>query len=288
MNTKINVKELRNQMEISIISELQTLLEGHQEIPKDVYVVSTVQDPASEVYMRNKMKAIAKVGLNPIKKEFWENPLDTLQFVKDIVEGKISCLGLIVQKPLADALKPYERKIDNMIPRSKDIDQISLNYDEVYLEKIKEKMYPCTVWGSLEVISRLCPSLSGKTVLVIGRSEIVGKPLAVALIEKQATVISANSRTPKETMQEMFRRADIIVSAVGRPRIWGEEYLTSGKILIDVGINRVDGKLCGDFDISEETTFVEDISYTPVPGGIGLMTVLGVQKNLLELAKLYL
>lgn len=286
MNTRLNVKEIRNEMKNSIINSFKEIIEKNPGITKDVYVVSTVQDPASEVYMRNKMKAIAELGLNPIKKEFWKNPLDTIDFINKIASDKIKCLGIIVQKPLADELKQFEKQIDNTIPRSKDIDQISLNYDKTYLDNTKEKMYPCTVWGTLEIINRVEPNLAGKSVLVIGRSEIVGKPLSIALIEKQATVFSANSKTPKELMQLLFKKADIIISAVGKSRIWNEEYLADNKILIDIGINRVDGKLCGDFDITESTDYVEGITYTPVPGGIGLMTVLGVQKNLLELVKL--
>lgn len=97
-----------------------------------------------------------------------KNSGNSIDFVNDIASDKVKYLGVIVHKPLVDELKKFERQIDNTIPRSKNIDKISLNYDKTYLNNIKEKMYPCTVWGILEVINRIVPNIAGKTILVIG------------------------------------------------------------------------------------------------------------------------
>lgn len=291
---KFDVKTLRDNIKEPVLETFKSALTLYPDLPKNVIIISTVNDEASKIYMNNKKKSLEECGLHVSIYSF-DNPEITYFMTKiiELVEAK-DTLGIIIQKPLTDSLKMYEDEIDSLIPRSKDIDQVSFNKDGRYFSYIKKsnfskELMPCTVLGVVEIIFKyynllLNDSLKGKRVLIIGRSKIVGKPLFEALLERDATVTIAHSKTDKETLKDLIDKSEVVVSAVGKPKIWNKEFFerSCSKLLIDVGINRLkDGKICGDFDIESLKEF--DYTYTPVPGGVGLMTVLGVLINTLHL-----
>ena len=281
MAIKLDIVSLRDKLKKNIMDEVNKL--DKKKLPNTVYIVSTIDDDASKVYMKNKLKAIEELGLEPR----WLNLQcsDDIGHVKNVINHMVmddKILGIIIQKPLSDNLKPYEEELDNLIPRNKDIDQISLRNDSDCVVNL----LPCTVWGIMQIIDSMIASdeLRNKNVLAIGRSKIVGKPLVDELIKRGTTVMSANSKTSSATLKQMFELADIVVSAVGKPKIWDKNCFHKYQLLIDVGINRDEnGKRCGDFDVSGVK---DEIYYTPVPKGVGVMTVLGVQNNILELLKI--
>ena len=279
MINKLNIEELRDKIKLDIMKDINDI--ELDELPNEVYIISTVNDDASKIYMRNKIRAIEELGLKAKQLDLSENC--SFYKLSEVVNKLVydnNVLGIIIQKPLHENLKPQEELIDNLIPRRKDIDQISIDGASECCD-----MLPCTVWGVMEIIDYMADDLLRElNVLVIGRSKIVGRPLVDELVKRGATVMSANSKTSKATLKQMFELADIVVSAVGKPKIWGKNYFHKYQLLIDVGINRDEnGKLCGDFDVSGVE---EEIYYTPVPKGVGIMTVLGVQNNILGLLKI--
>lgn len=243
-------------------------------------VVLVGDDPASAVYVRNKSKACAEVG---IYSEVYRLPEETgreqlLGLIEQLNQSPL-IHGILVQLPLPKHLDPEE--VIMAIDPAKDVDA----FHPVNVGKIMIGNYdflPCTPAGVMELLHRSGIEVSGKECVVIGRSNIVGKPQAMLLLHENATVTVCHSKT--RDLPSVCRRADILVSAVGKPKFVTADMVKDGAVIIDVGMNRDEnGKLCGDVDfepVSEKASYI-----TPVPGGVGPMTITMLLKNTVTAAK---
>ncbi len=243
-------------------------------------VVLVGNDPASKVYVGNKKKACEALGI--VSSEYLlpeDTTEETLLELIDKLNGDNTVDGILVQLPLPRHLD--EKKVINAISPNKDVDA----FHPVNVGKIMIGDYtfaPCTPAGIIELIERSGISLEGKSCVVIGRSNIVGKPMSMLLLHKNATVTICHSKT--KNLAQVVRDADIVVAAVGRAKFVTEDMIKEGAVVIDVGINRMDnGKLCGDVDFDRVAPKCSYI--TPVPGGVGPMTIAMLMKNTVAAAK---
>ena len=242
-------------------------------------VIRVGNDPASEVYVRNKDKACAALGLHS---EVIAMPEETS---KDELIAKIDALnadekidGILVQLPLPAQIAQFEAEILNRIDPSKDVD--GFHPQSVGALCIGQKGFvSCTPAGIIELLKRSNVEIEGKECVIIGRSNIVGKPMSLLMLRENATVTVCHSRT--KNLKEVTRRADILIVAIGKPKMITAEYVKEGAVVIDVGIHRLEGKkLCGDVDfdtVAEHTSMI-----TPVPGGVGPMTIAMLMKNCVD------
>lgn len=242
-----------------------------------VIIVGT--DPASQTYVRNKILGCAEVGMKSLSYELPETSTneDVAKIISDLSEDN-NVDGILVQLPLPKHLD--ERYLLSLIPDSKDVDGFSPNNLGLLAMNVPRTI-SCTPFGVMELIASTGVEIAGKRAVVIGRSNTVGKPMAMLLLNANATVTVCHSKT--QNLAEVCREADILVAAIGRPRFVTADMVKSGAIVIDVGINRVDGKLVGDVDFEN----VEPIAgyITPVPGGVGPMTISMLLYNTLMAAK---
>ena len=242
-------------------------------------VIIVGEDPASKVYVSNKKKACEALGIISEEYALPENTTqEELLSLIDTLNKKESINGILCQLPLPKHLD--EEIVINAISAEKDVDA----FHPVNVGKIMQGNYdfvPCTPAGIMEMLDYEGIDISGKTCVVIGRSNIVGKPMSMLLLHKNGTVTICHSRT--QNLKEVCKNADILVAAVGRPNFVTADMVKDGAVVIDVGINRVDGKLIGDvkFDeVSEKASYI-----TPVPGGVGPMTIAMLMQNTLTAAK---
>ena len=258
-------------------AEVATLKQ--QGITTGLAVIIVGEDPASKVYVNNKKKACEALG---IISEEYALPETTTQeellSLIDTLNKKESINGILCQLPLPKHLD--ETAVINAILPEKDVDA----FHPINVGKIMQGDFdfvPCTPAGVMEMLAFEGVEISGKTCVVIGRSNIVGKPMAMLLLHKNGTVTICHSRT--KNLKEVCQNADILVAAVGRPNFVTADMVKDGAVVIDVGINRVDGKLVGDVDFND---VCEKASYiTPVPGGVGPMTIAMLMQNTLTAAK---
>jgi methylenetetrahydrofolate dehydrogenase (NADP+)/methenyltetrahydrofolate cyclohydrolase len=258
-------------------AEVATLKQ--QGITTGLAVIIVGEDPASKVYVNNKKKACEALG---IISEEYALPETTTQeellSLIDTLNKKESINGILCQLPLPKHLD--ETAVINAILPEKDVDA----FHPINVGKIMQGDFdfvPCTPAGVMEMLAFEGIEISGKTCVVIGRSNIVGKPMAMLLLHKNGTVTICHSRT--KNLKEVCQNADILVAAVGRPNFVTADMVKDGAVVIDVGINRVDGKLVGDVDFND---VCEKASYiTPVPGGVGPMTIAMLMQNTLTAAK---
>lgn len=240
-------------------------------------VVQVGGDPASSVYVRNKKKACEYVGIRSLS---FELPEDTKQKeLLDLIEElneRADVSGILVQLPLPPHME--EDSVIRAISPKKDVD--GFHPDSVGALCIGQPGFlPCTPAGVVELLKRSGIGIAGKECVVLGRSNIVGKPMALLMLRENATVTVAHSKT--ENLIEVCRRADILIAAVGRPKMITAEYIKEGAVVVDVGIHRnAEGKLCGDVDY--ESAFPVCGAITPVPGGVGPMTIAMLMRNCLE------
>ncbi len=244
-------------------------------------VVKVGEDPASAVYVRNKEKACEYIGINSKKIEMPEETTEEelLNLVNDLnTDPAIN--GILVQLPLPKHID--ENKILLAIDPMKDVD----GFHPVNVGKMvigEESFLPCTPAGIIEMIKRSGLDIEGKECVIIGRSNIVGKPMAILMLRENATVTVTHSRT--KDLPEVCKRADIIVAALGKAKFVTKDFVKEGAIIIDVGMDRdEDGKLCGDVDFDEVEPIASAI--TPVPGGVGPMTVTMLLVNCLRSVEL--
>ncbi|MDO5632088.1 MAG: bifunctional methylenetetrahydrofolate dehydrogenase/methenyltetrahydrofolate cyclohydrolase FolD [Paracoccus sp. (in: a-proteobacteria)] len=238
-------------------------------------VVLVGEDPASTVYVRSKGKMTREVGMNSYEHRL---PADTAQddllALIDQLNNDPAVNGILVQLPLPRHMD--ESAVINAIAPEKDVDGFHiLNVGR--LATGQKAMVPCTPLGCLMLLRDHLGDLSGKNAVVIGRSNIVGKPMAQLLLRDSATVTVAHSRT--HDLPGLCRQADIIVAAVGRPKMVGADWIKPGAVVIDVGINRTDDGLVGDVDF--DAVQPEAGAITPVPGGVGPMTIACLLANTL-------
>jgi methylenetetrahydrofolate dehydrogenase (NADP+)/methenyltetrahydrofolate cyclohydrolase len=243
-------------------------------------VVLSGDDPASQVYVKNKVKTCQELGM---RSELHNLPPATTQEELMALVEKLNAdpavHGILVQLPLYKHLK--EGPVLLAIDPDKDVDGFHpINVGRLWTDQ--EGLVPCTPVGSLELVKSAGVNLAGKHAVVVGRSNIVGKPMAALLLKQSCTVTIAHSKT--QDLAGLCRTADILVAAVGRPKMLTKDYIKPGAVVIDVGINRLpDGKLCGDVDFDSAKDVAGFI--TPVPGGVGPMTIALLMKNTLAAAK---
>lgn len=240
-------------------------------------VVQCGLDPASAVYVRNKEKACEKAGFASFKYELPEavSEAEVLDLV-DRLNADEAVDGILVQLPLPRQID--EQKVIERIDPWKDVDAFHpANTGRLLLGL--DGFLPCTPYGVVELLKRSGFELSGKNAVVLGRSNIVGKPQALLLLRENCTVTVCHSRT--RNMEEICRSADILVTAMGKAKMIGESYTNPEQVIIDVAINvDEEGKLCGDVDFEAVREKVKAI--TPVPGGVGPMTIGMLLKNTLK------
>ncbi len=237
-------------------------------------VVIVGNNPASQVYVRNKMKACENVGFYSENIELDENisEEELLQEI-DKLNKNDRINGILVQLPLPSHIN--ELKIIDSISPEKDVDGFHVANIGKMVIGDETGFLSCTPYGIMQLLEEYKIEIAGKDAVIIGRSNIVGKPMALMLIQKGATVQVCNSRT--KDLRKKLNDADIIIVAAGVPKLLKKEDVKEGAVVIDVGINRVDGKICGDVDYEE---VAEKASYiTPVPGGVGPMTIASLIKN---------
>jgi methylenetetrahydrofolate dehydrogenase (NADP+)/methenyltetrahydrofolate cyclohydrolase len=244
-------------------------------------VVLVGEDPASQVYVRNKSKACEEAGIASIEHRL---PAATTQEELLRLIGSLNAdrrvHGILVQLPLPRHISS-DAVIEAISP-DKDVD--GFHPENVgRLATGRPRFVPCTPAGVMHLLEEAGVPLEGKTAVVVGRSNIVGKPVALLLLEKHATVAICHSRTPD--LGSVIRQADVLIAAVGKPRLITADMVKPGVAVIDVGINRLaDGKLCGDVDFASVAGKAGCI--TPVPGGVGPMTIAMLLENTLRAAEL--
>lgn len=274
----IDGKAVSAQVKEDIRVETEKLKAQGIEIGLAVVIVGN--DPASQVYVRNKEKACETVGFNSYKYALPEETTEQeLLALVDKLNNDDKVDGILVQLPLPKHLD--DKIIINNIRPDKDVDA----FHPVNVGKIMIGDYsflPCTPAGVMELIKSTGTEIAGKECVVIGRSNIVGKPQAMLLLHQSGTVTICHSKT--KDLKAVASRADILVAAVGRAKMITADYVKQGAVVIDVGMNRDEnGKLCGDVDfesVKDKASYI-----TPVPGGVGPMTIAMLMKNTLTAGK---
>ena len=244
-------------------------------------VILVGNDPASAVYVRNKHKGCLEVGINSFEITMPEQTTEEELLEKiEMLNKDERVHGILVQLPLPKHIS--EDRVLNAISPKKDVDAFHPeNVGKIMLGKYA--FLPCTPAGIMELLAFYNVEIEGKECVVLGRSNIVGKPMSQLLLAKNGTVTVCHSRT--KNLADVTRRADILVVAIGKAKFVGRDMVKDGAIVIDVGINRLpDGKLCGDVDFDAVADVASMI--TPVPGGVGPMTITMLLKNTLTAAKL--
>ena len=244
-------------------------------------VIQVGADPASSVYVRNKKNACAYIGIGS---ETYELPTETteeelLSLIQKLNQ-KENVHGILVQLPLPAHIN--EEKVILSIDPSKDVDGFHPQSAGALMIGSKGFL-PCTPAGVIQLLKRSGIEMDGKHCVIVGRSNIVGKPMAMLMLRENATVTITHSRT--KNLKELCRQADILIVAIGKPKFITEEYIKEGAVVIDVGIHRLEGKkLCGDVDFAAVEPHVSAI--TPVPGGVGPMTIAMLMRNTVKAARI--
>lgn len=240
-------------------------------------VILVGEDPASTVYVNNKKKACEFIGIKSLSYELPESTTqDELLVLIDKLNADDGVNGILVQLPLPKHIN--EDAVIQAISPKKDVD--GFHPQSVGALCIGQKGFvSCTPAGIIELLKRSNVEIEGKECVIIGRSNIVGKPMSLLMLRENATVTVCHSRT--KNLKEVTRRADILIVAIGKPKMITAEYVKEGAVVIDVGIHRLEGKkLCGDVDfdtVAEHTSMI-----TPVPGGVGPMTIAMLMKNCVD------
>jgi methylenetetrahydrofolate dehydrogenase (NADP+)/methenyltetrahydrofolate cyclohydrolase len=233
------------------------------------------KNPASQVYVRNKIKACDEAGIR-VKDYFLDEKIPQKELLKIIAECNADpkIHGILVQLPLPSHLN--ESEIINAIDPLKDVDGLTI-VNQGKLMVGSDAIAPATPKGVITLLQKYFVEIAGKNAVVVGRSSLVGKPAALLLLQKNATVTIAHSKTAN--LREVTRRADILVVAVGKPRFITADMVKKDAVVVDVGINKVEGKIVGDVDfagVKEVASYI-----TPVPKGVGPMTIASLLENIL-------
>ena len=278
MSTVINGRELADQMQAEIQKDVEKMTQ--QGIQPGLVVLLVGENPASQTYVRNKERAAAKIGiLSKVEKLPETISEEELLAEIDKYNQDSRFHGILVQLPLPKHID--EEKILLAIDPKKDVDGFHpMNLGRLFVGK--PEMIPCTPYGIMKMFEAYDIDLTGKRAVVIGRSNIVGKPMAQLLLMKNATVTIAHSKT--EHLAEVAKEADILVVAIGRGHFVTKEFVKPGAVVIDVGMNRnQEGKLIGDVAFDEVSEIASYI--TPVPKGVGTMTITMLMYQTVEAAK---
>lgn len=279
----LNGKELADKLKDEMKSVVKIMAEKNQNVC--LAVIQVGNDSASSVYVRNKEKACEYVGIKSkiyklnedVPKDILE---DTLIELIDRLNKDKSVNSILVQLPLPKHID--ENKIIQAIASEKDVD----GFHEVNVGKLmigEDTFIPCTTRGIIELLIKNNIQISGQNCVVVGRSNIVGKPTAMALLHNNGTVTICHSKT--KGLKQICREADILVCAIGKPKFFNKEYISPNTVVVDVGIHRQeDGTLCGDVDFDDVKDIVSAI--TPVPKGVGAMTVAMLMRNCIQAAQM--
>lgn len=278
MTTIIDGKKLALELRKKISDEAAEL--RRKGVVPGLAVVLVGKSPASQTYVKNKRAACQKAGIASFDHDLPESTSEAeLSELIAKLNADPAIHGILVQLPLPKHIN--ERKILGSIEPSKDVD----GFHPINIGRLvtgEPCLKPCTPSGIMALIDSTKVDLKGRNALVIGRSTIVGKPTALMLLERHATVTICHSKTAD--LSDEVRRADIVITAIGRPRMIKGSWIKSGALVIDVGINRVeDGTIVGDVDFEAAKGRAGFI--TPVPGGVGPMTIAMLMKNTVEAAK---
>ena len=281
MGIKMDGKALADKICLDLKARCDTL-KAHNFAPK-LTIVTSGEDSASKVYVRNKVKRCEEIGIKADVRHFDYLELEDVDDIIDYINNPI-----IVQEPITGNVNHFD--IASILPDVYDVDGFTHVNMGLLATGIELYHRPCTPSGVMRLLEEYNIPLEGKNALVIGRSNIVGRPTAMMLKQAGCTVTVAHSKTTKDSLIENFVSADIVVSAVGKRNIVSDaEFLPSkrfkDKVLIDVGMNRDEnGKLCGDFseELKQKVAY-----YTPTPGGTGPMTVAMLMQNVIEFYENY-
>lgn len=273
----LNGKELADKIKEEVKAEVETLESNGKSV--HLVVIQVGDNPASSTYVRNKENACEYCGINST----------VYKFTKDVTEEQLLCGieklnldndvdGILVQLPLPNHIN--EHKVIQAIAPEKDVD----GFHEINVGKLmigEDTFVPCTTKGIIELLKVNDIEIEGKNCVVVGRSNIVGKPTAIELLRHNGTVTICHSKT--KNLKEICKAADILVCAIGKPKFFDREYISPNTVVVDVGIHRQeDGTLCGDVDFENVKDIVSAI--TPVPKGVGAMTVAMLMKNCVQAA----
>ena len=271
----ISGKELSDELRSEIVERVK-VIKNIYDIAPHLAVIIVGDDPASQSYVKGKSKACDEVGITntTIQLPSDVSQQDLIQTIDELNRNsKID--GILVQLPLPSHID--EASVMNYINPLKDVDGFHpVNVDGLYTGK--KCIKPCTPSGIIKLLKKAKVEIEGKNVVVLGRSNIVGLPVAKMLLDENATVTVCHSKT--KNLKEITSQADILIVAIGKPKFVTADMVKDGAVVIDVGVNRVDGKLVGDvdFDNVEHKTSV----ITPVPGGVGPMTITCLLENTIE------
>lgn len=259
---------------------LEALKPDVEKLDPKLVVIQVGEDPASSSYIKQKVKSCEKVGM---RNEHKHLPADTskedLFALIDELNADTDVSGFFVQLPLPDHLQPLVPQIIKAIDPKKDVDGFgAYNLGKVFLSTEFEHLPPATPAGMIALLEHYNIDVAGKHAVVIGRSNTVGKPMGIMLLNRNATVTICHSKTAD--LPTITKQADILIAAVGRPKFVTADMVKDGAIVIDVGIHRTEDGLVGDTDFDALSEKVSAI--TPVPGGVGPMTVAGLLKNCTE------
>ena len=275
---RMDGKALSAKVRSSILAETEELKK--MGVTPGLAVIIVGNDPASEIYVRNKEKACAECGFYSEKYALpAETSQEELLGLIDQLNHSPQISGILCQLPVPDHIS--EEAVINAIDPKKDVDAFHpVNVGKIMVGNFD--FVPCTPAGVMELLDEYQIDIKGKECVVVGRSNIVGKPMSMLLLHRHGTVTMCHSRT--QHLDEVCRRADILVAAVGKAGFITPDMVKDGAVVIDVGINRnAEGKVCGDVD----PAVMEKASYmTPVPGGAGPMTITMLMKNTLKAAKI--
>lgn len=277
-NFIIDGKEISAQIKEEVKKEAERQKEKGKKATLAVILVGN--DPASKVYVKNKKKACEYVGIQSLSYELPEETTEEelLQKIEELNKQK-DITGILVQLPLPSHID--EDKVICAISPKKDVDGFHpQNVGNLSIGR--SGFVSCTPAGVIELLKRSNIEIEGKECVVVGRSNIVGKPMAMLLLRENATVTVCHSKT--KNLKEVTKRADILIAAVGRPKFFTANYIKEGAVVIDVGIHRDEkNQLCGDVDFEQVAEHTSAI--TPVPGGVGPMTIAMLMKNCLNAIK---
>lgn len=272
----INGKQIANDLKVEMKNKVLNIKEKYNSVPS-LTVIIVGDNAASQTYVKNKEIACEFVGINSrvIKLDNDITQEYLINEIKKLNEDN-SVDGILVQLPLPNHID--DTAVINNIDYTKDVDGFhSTNAANLFIGQ--EGTEPCTPKGIIKLLDSIDFNLEGKEVVVVGRSNIVGKPVAMLCLQRNATVTIAHSKTTD--LEKVCKRADVLIVAVGIPNFINKKHVKNGAIIIDVGINRnFEGKLCGDVDYGD----VKDLCYaiTPVPGGVGPMTITMLLDNTIK------
>lgn len=272
MSIRIDGKQISAQIK----DELKERVEK-EKLEVTLAVIQVGNDPASTVYVGNKKKACEYIGIRSLAYELPEETPEEelLQLIKEL-NDRDDVNGILVQLPLPTHMD--EDKVIQTISPKKDVD--GFHPQSVGALSIGQPGFvSCTPAGVIQLLKRTGVEIDGKECVIVGRSNIVGKPMALLMLRENATVTVCHSHT--KDLKEVTKRADILIVAIGKPKFITKEYVKDGAVVIDVGIHRgADGKLCGDVDYDDVAPITHAI--TPVPGGVGPMTIAMLMNNCVE------